>query len=243
MTVVLALAVAPADAVQGDAYRLMYLHVPTAWLAYLAFFVTAVASALWLWPRTRSTTWDLLAGASAEVGVMFTGLMPRDGLVLGPADWGTWWEWDAPAHHHRDALLPLSRLPRAAADRRDRRRARQALRDRGADRVRRRTGRALLRDLVADVAPGRDGVQPEARRPVRGLDALHARVRSRSRSRCCTRRSCTARLQLAELEEGKEERELERAIERRVRAAPNEAVPAAEPTTGATSAPATALSA
>ena len=44
----------------------MYLHVPAAWLAYLAFTVTAIASVLWLVPRTRSATWDLLAGASAE---------------------------------------------------------------------------------------------------------------------------------------------------------------------------------
>jgi len=95
VTVVLALAVAPADAVQGDAYRLMYLHVPTAWLAYLAFFVTAVASALWLWPRTRSTTWDLLAGASAEVGVIFTGLTLVLGALWGRPVWGVWWEWDA----------------------------------------------------------------------------------------------------------------------------------------------------
>jgi heme exporter protein C len=94
-TVVLALVVAPPDAVQGDAYRLMYLHVPAAWLAYLAFFVTAVASALWLWPRTRSTTWDLLAGASAEVGVVFTALCLAMGSFWGRPIWGTWWEWDA----------------------------------------------------------------------------------------------------------------------------------------------------
>ncbi len=92
---VLALAVAPEDARQGDAYRLLYLHVPAAWLAYLAFFVTAVASALWLWPRTRSTTWDLLAGASAEVGVIFTGLTLIMGSFWGRPIWGTWWEWDA----------------------------------------------------------------------------------------------------------------------------------------------------
>src|SRR5204862_878571 len=65
---------APPDAVQGDAQRLMYLHVPAAWIAYLAFTVTAVSSALWLWPRTRSAVWDRLAGASAELGVMFTAL-------------------------------------------------------------------------------------------------------------------------------------------------------------------------
>ena len=74
VTAVLALFVSPDDAVQGDAVRLLYLHVPSAWIAYLAFFVTAIASVLWLVPRTRRPTWDLLAGASAEVGVIFTGL-------------------------------------------------------------------------------------------------------------------------------------------------------------------------
>jgi len=93
--VVFALVVAPADALQGDAQRLMYVHVPAAWLAYLAFFVTALCSALWLWRRTRSTTWDLLAGASAEVGVVFTALTLVLGSLWGRPIWGTWWEWDA----------------------------------------------------------------------------------------------------------------------------------------------------
>jgi heme exporter protein C len=92
---VLALVVVPPDAVQGDAQRLMYVHVPTAWLAYLAFFVTAVASVLWLWPRTRAPHWDLLAGSSAEVGVVFTGLTLALGSLWGRPIWGTWWEWDA----------------------------------------------------------------------------------------------------------------------------------------------------
>jgi heme exporter protein C len=90
-----ALWLAPADAAQGDAQRLMYVHVPAAWLAYLAFGVTAVASALWLWPRTRNPTWDLLAGASAEVGVLFTALTLVLGSLWGKPIWGTWWEWDA----------------------------------------------------------------------------------------------------------------------------------------------------
>jgi heme exporter protein C len=94
-TAVMALWVSPADAEQGDAMRLLYLHVPTAWLAYLAFFVTAAASALWLWPRTRAPVWDLLAGASAEVGVLFTALMLAVGSLWGRPIWGTWWEWDA----------------------------------------------------------------------------------------------------------------------------------------------------
>jgi heme exporter protein C len=95
ITAVFALWVSPEDEVQGDAMRLLYLHVPSAWIAYLAFFVTAVASVLWLVPRTRRTTWDLLAGASAEVGVIFTGLTLALGSLWGRPVWGTWWEWDA----------------------------------------------------------------------------------------------------------------------------------------------------
>jgi heme exporter protein C len=95
VTAALALWVSPADAEQGDAMRLLYLHVPAAWLAYLAFFVTAASSALWLWPRTRAPVWDLLAGASAEVGVVFTGLTLAIGSLWGRPIWGTWWEWDA----------------------------------------------------------------------------------------------------------------------------------------------------
>ncbi len=86
---------APADEVQGDAQRVMYLHVPSAWLAYLAFFVTAIASALFLWPRTRSKAWDRIAGASAELGVMFTGLALVLGSIWGKPVWGFWWAWDA----------------------------------------------------------------------------------------------------------------------------------------------------
>jgi len=86
---------APPDAVQSDAQRLMYLHVPTAWIAYLAFGVTAICSALWLWPRTRATVWDHVAGASAELGVLFTGLTLALGALWGRPVWGIWWAWDA----------------------------------------------------------------------------------------------------------------------------------------------------
>jgi heme exporter protein C len=96
VTAFLALSVTPPRENQGgEAVRLLYLHVPSAWLAYLAFGVTALASILWLWPRTRSATWDLLAGASAEIGVVFTGLMLAIGSLWGRPTWGTWWEWDA----------------------------------------------------------------------------------------------------------------------------------------------------
>ena len=86
---------APTDAVQGDAQRIMYLHVPSAWLAYLAFFLTAAASALFLVPRTRSVVWDRIAGASAELGVIFTALTLVLGSLWGRPVWGVWWAWDA----------------------------------------------------------------------------------------------------------------------------------------------------
>jgi heme exporter protein C len=86
---------APEDATQREAQRLMYLHVPTAWLAYLAFAVTAVGSGLYLWRRTRSLVWDRLAGASAEIGVLFTGLTLVLGALWGKPVWGVWWAWDA----------------------------------------------------------------------------------------------------------------------------------------------------
>jgi heme exporter protein C len=86
---------APEDGTQREAQRLMYLHVPAAWLAYLAFGVTAVASALFLWRRTRSLVWDRLAGASAEIGVLFTALTLVLGALWGKPVWGVWWAWDA----------------------------------------------------------------------------------------------------------------------------------------------------
>jgi heme exporter protein C len=94
-TVIMGLFVAPKDAGQGDAYRLLFVHVPAAWLAYLAFGVTALASSLYLIPRTRDLRWDYLAGASAELGVMFTALMLAVGSLWGRPIWGAWWAWEA----------------------------------------------------------------------------------------------------------------------------------------------------
>src|SRR5438270_12189169 len=91
-TVVMALWVTPPDAVQGDVFRLIYLHVPAAWLAYLAFAVVFVASIAYL--RTQRTRWDRLAAASAEVGVLFTALTIALGSIWGKPIWGTWWTWD-----------------------------------------------------------------------------------------------------------------------------------------------------
>ena len=91
----MALLVAPPDRVQGDAQRLMYLHVPAAWIAYLAFGVTSIASGLYLWRRTRTSRWDRIAAASAELGVLFTAITIALGSLWGRPVWGVWWAWDA----------------------------------------------------------------------------------------------------------------------------------------------------
>lgn len=83
------------DVVQGEVVRLLYVHPAVAWVAYVAFGVTSVASLLWLWPRRRSARLDRLAGASAEVGVVFTGLALVTGSIWGRSTWGVWWTWDA----------------------------------------------------------------------------------------------------------------------------------------------------
>jgi len=83
----------PPDAVQGDLQRIMYVHVPSAWLAYLAFGITMIGSVVYL--ATGNLRWDRLAGASAEVGVVFTGLALATGSIWGKPVWGVWWTWDA----------------------------------------------------------------------------------------------------------------------------------------------------
>ena len=85
--------VSPPDDTQGDLVRIMYVHVPAAWLAYLAFFVTFVGSIAYL--LTRHLRWDRIASASAEIGVYFTGLAIALGMIWAKPTWGVWWTWDA----------------------------------------------------------------------------------------------------------------------------------------------------
>jgi heme exporter protein C len=85
--------IAPREVTQGNVQRIMYLHVPTAWVAYLAFGIVLVASIAYLW--TRAPAADRLAHASAEAGVVFTGLTIAAGSIWGKPTWGTWWTWDA----------------------------------------------------------------------------------------------------------------------------------------------------
>ncbi len=89
----LGLVYAPTDAVQGDAQRIFYIHVPMAWVAFLAFFVVFCAGILYLWKR--SLIWDQIARSSAEIGLVFTTLTLVTGSFWGRPIWGTWWTWDA----------------------------------------------------------------------------------------------------------------------------------------------------
>ena len=87
----LGLLAAPADSVQGDAVRIIFVHVPSALGAYAAFGLTALGSVMWLW--RRSVWWDIVAHAGAEVGVLLCGLTLVTGMLWGRPTWGTYWEW------------------------------------------------------------------------------------------------------------------------------------------------------
>ncbi|MFZ9884162.1 MAG: cytochrome c biogenesis protein CcsA, partial [Ilumatobacteraceae bacterium] len=92
--VVSGLVLTPQDVVQGESVRIMYVHVPSAWIAYLAFIFTAVASASWLISKKHSMGFDRFAGASAEVGVMFMAITLITGSLWGRLTWGEFWQWD-----------------------------------------------------------------------------------------------------------------------------------------------------
>ncbi len=85
----------PEDRDQREAVRLLYVHVPTIWIAYLAFVVTAFASAMYLFRKDHRLGWDRLAGASAEIGVVFVAVTLVVGALWGRLTWGVFWQWDA----------------------------------------------------------------------------------------------------------------------------------------------------
>ncbi len=84
----------PADRDQEEAVRILYVHVPTIWIAYLAFVVTALGSAIYLFGRNHSLGFDRLAGASAEIGVAFVAVTLVVGSLWGRLTWGVFWRWD-----------------------------------------------------------------------------------------------------------------------------------------------------
>lgn len=82
----------PNERTMGIVSRIFYFHVASAWNAFLAFFVVLVASIAYLW--RRRLPWDVLAGASAEVGVLFTTMALVSGTLWMRPVWNVWWTWD-----------------------------------------------------------------------------------------------------------------------------------------------------
>lgn len=83
----------PPEATQGAAQKIFYIHAPSAWVAFLAFGLVALASVLYLWLREERL--DRVAESSAEVGVVFTTVVLISGPLWGRPVWGTYWTWDA----------------------------------------------------------------------------------------------------------------------------------------------------
>lgn len=84
---------APQEATMGEVQRIFYAHVPSAWTAFLAYFMVFLGSIAYLWKRTRIA--DDLAYSSAEVGFIFCTCVLVTGPLWAKPVWGIWWTWDA----------------------------------------------------------------------------------------------------------------------------------------------------
>ena len=85
--------VAPTDAQQGESYRIIFIHVPAAWMSMFIYVVMAFWAAAGLVFRTRLS--GMMAVALAPTGALFTFLALWTGALWGKPTWGTWWVWDA----------------------------------------------------------------------------------------------------------------------------------------------------
>ncbi len=85
--------VAPTDFQQGDSYRIIFLHVPAAWMSMVIYLAMAFWAALGLSMNTRLAS--MMATALAPTGALFTVLALWTGSLWGKPTWGTWWVWDA----------------------------------------------------------------------------------------------------------------------------------------------------
>ena len=84
---------APTDATQGEAYRIIFIHVPAAWMSMLIYLVMATWAGLGLILNTRLSS--MMAQALAPTGAMFTFIALWTGALWGKPTWGAWWVWDA----------------------------------------------------------------------------------------------------------------------------------------------------
>lgn len=84
---------APTDYQQGDSYRIIYIHVPAAWMSLFVYLAMAIAGAIGLIWRMKIA--DVVAISSAPIGASFTFIALVTGSLWGKPMWGTWWVWDA----------------------------------------------------------------------------------------------------------------------------------------------------
>src|SRR5690606_39215427 len=89
---VMALQFTPPERFQGLVQKVFYIHPPAAYAMQLAFVLTGITSALYLW--LRDARLDAFAEASAEVGLVFGMIVVITGPIWGRPTWGTWWEWE-----------------------------------------------------------------------------------------------------------------------------------------------------
>lgn len=92
-TLWLMLVYAPIESQMRLPQKIFYLHMPLAWWGLISFFLVFVASIVYLLSRKES--WDILAGAAAEVGLVLAALALITGAIWGKPAWGVWWTWDA----------------------------------------------------------------------------------------------------------------------------------------------------
>ena len=85
--------VAPTDAQQGEVYRIIFIHVPAAWMSMFIYIVMAFWAAMGLVYNTRLSA--MMASALAPTGALFTFVALWTGAIWGKPTWGTWWVWDA----------------------------------------------------------------------------------------------------------------------------------------------------
>lgn len=83
---------APIEKTMGVVQKIFYYHVPSAWIAFLAFFIVFLSSILFLWQRDKK--WDNLAYSAAELGVVFCSLVLITGPIWAKPAWNVWWTWD-----------------------------------------------------------------------------------------------------------------------------------------------------
>lgn len=92
-TFVRAIFFTPLEASQGAAQKILYIHAPAAWVAFMAFGLVGLTSVLYLW--LKEDRLDRVAESSAEVGVVFTTVVLITGPLWGKPIWGAYWTWDA----------------------------------------------------------------------------------------------------------------------------------------------------